>query len=161
MEAGEFPLEKQVTVVLVTELSSLRQEMEGFIRAARNLRPDVKVVIKSGNTRDVRASSPLWQAVRVRLEPGAGGKHSLETSCFCRSSSACLPDGTKGLQLATAYEHHRWVPSRLCLGSSGAQQPFAVGARRKGQHRYPCNDDHAEAVPKRDAVWVWGGNQRH
>mmetsp|Transcript_32635 Transcript_32635/g.58426 ORF Transcript_32635/g.58426 Transcript_32635/m.58426 type:complete len:575 (+) Transcript_32635:340-2064(+) len=51
--AGRFPIEKNVTVILVAEASSTRQEMEQFIRAARAIRPDVKVVIQSGKTRKV------------------------------------------------------------------------------------------------------------
>jgi len=50
---GRFPMEKNVTVVLVTEVTSLREEMQMFIRASRNLRPDVKVMIQSGKARKV------------------------------------------------------------------------------------------------------------
>eukprot|EP00192_Tetraselmis_astigmatica_P003331 CAMPEP_0117665230 /NCGR_PEP_ID=MMETSP0804-20121206/9694_1 /TAXON_ID=1074897 /ORGANISM="Tetraselmis astigmatica, Strain CCMP880" /LENGTH=545 /DNA_ID=CAMNT_0005472619 /DNA_START=662 /DNA_END=2297 /DNA_ORIENTATION=+ len=48
-----FPLERNVSVVLVTEVTSTREEMESFIRAARQLRPDVKAVIQSGKARKV------------------------------------------------------------------------------------------------------------
>mmetsp|Transcript_39908 Transcript_39908/g.113198 ORF Transcript_39908/g.113198 Transcript_39908/m.113198 type:complete len:576 (+) Transcript_39908:233-1960(+) len=50
---GYFPLEKNTTVILVTEMTSLRTEMESFIRAARKLRPDVSMVVESGKTREI------------------------------------------------------------------------------------------------------------
>ncbi len=46
-------METNVTVVLVAEATSLRAEMESFIRLTRQLRPDVKVVVLSGKARKV------------------------------------------------------------------------------------------------------------
>eukprot|EP00951_Prasinocladus_malaysianus_P021406 scaffold176963_cov22-Prasinocladus_malaysianus.AAC.1 len=53
MKNARFPLEKNVSVVLVTEEGSLKEEMERFIVVARKLRPDIHPVLLAGKTRKV------------------------------------------------------------------------------------------------------------
>jgi len=48
---SHFPLETNVTAILVAEATTLSSEIEGFTRAVKKLRPDVNVVVYSGKTR--------------------------------------------------------------------------------------------------------------
>lgn len=104
--AGRFPIEKNVTVILVAEASSTRQEMEQFIRAARAIRPDVKVVIQSGKTRKVFAENlsfcfceicPRASLTFYLMVAGCGG-HA------CHLDSA--PESLLG------FGHYKWLKGR-------------------------------------------------
>jgi len=129
--AGRFPIEKNVTVILVAEASSTRQEMEQFIRAARAIRPDVKVVIQSGKTRKVFAENlsfcfceicPRASLTFYLMVAGCGG-HA------CHLDSA--PESLLG------FGHYKWLK----------------GCRESSNHWHPSHYRNAEAMRQRYFVW--------
>lgn len=68
-----FPMETNVTVVLVTEATSTPEEMESFIRSTRQLRPDVKFVIQSGKARKVRQDEAPASGLPIHPGRRVGG----------------------------------------------------------------------------------------